>query len=77
MNLKKGDIVICINNGDEGDTISLPRLTLNKRYVVDGVKGRFVTIKNDLDISYSYYSFRFANICDIRKTKIEKLNSIV
>lgn len=77
MNLKKGDIVICINNGDEGDTISLPRLTLNKRYVVLEIRNMHICVNNDVDISYGYYSYRFTRLSDVRKLKIKKLNSIV
>lgn len=71
-----GDIIICINNGEEGDTISRPMLTFNKSYIVIGVDNKFVIIKNDVNINYGYYSYRFISLVKGRMLKLERINSI-
>lgn len=82
MSLNKDDIVICINNGIDDDTIGKPMLTLNKKYVVIKTEKwyrddqRYIIVKNDVNINYDYYEYRFINLSRDRKMKLDRLNNI-
>jgi len=81
MRIKKGDIVVCTNIGDEFDTISTPMLTLGKSYVVINYEllnnsKIYITVRNDVNIIYGYYDCRFSTLREERKKKLDKLFSI-
>lgn len=82
MKIRKGDIVTCINNSEENDTMNTPMLTVGKRYEVLGIERWqstdtvFINIINDVGVRYSYYGFRFNDLRESRKLKLDKLNRV-
>lgn len=78
MELKKGDIVVCINDSDGGSS----GIKINKKYVVDFkfdiMYFYLFPIKNDgtVDkISYVFPMNRFIKLEEYRRIKINKIKN--
>lgn len=71
MNLKIGDIIICVN--DE-ETI---HLTKNKQYEVlnvhDSIAGILIQLLDDFDEIYSFEKPRFKSLKEYREEQLEEI----
>jgi hypothetical protein len=67
MDFKKGDAVVCINNKDADDVLTIGK-TYKIKYV--GVSSSLLYIGLTED---GYWSYRFISLKDYRNKKLEKI----
>lgn len=73
--MKKGDVIVCIDNYSQRKNYRIPYLTYNKVYTVSGYDNTEFIIDDDGDKYFldGYNNKRFRCLSDIREEQLDKI----